>query len=143
MPMFLLFFKDIDMKKRLFVALLVVLAMFSIVLSGCGKKGVPAGPVDTNKPMAEVKAEAELMTVDQLHEMAVKYRAAINANNADLEATMQKIRESSKGGSLSEDFMKVKDDINALTTSLGLLQERSNVYYNKLVELKADVSGLE
>ncbi|MCK5565907.1 MAG: hypothetical protein KAJ07_11730 [Planctomycetes bacterium] len=130
------------MKKRLFVALLV-LTMFSIVLSGCGKKGVPAGPVDTNKPVAEVTAEAELMTVDQLREMATKYFAAIKAKSAELEAIMQKLVESSKAGSPSQDFMKVKDDINVLTTSLALLQERSKVYYDKLVELKADVSGME
>ncbi len=131
------------MKKRTFVALLVVLAMFSIVLSGCGKKGVPAGPVDTNKPMAEVKAEAELMTVDQLREMAGKYLAAVKAKNADIEAIMQKLRDSSKAGSPHEDLMKVKADIGVIIDSLKLLQERFDVYYNKLVELKADVSGLE
>lgn len=128
------------MKRRMLFASLVILV---ILLSGCGKKGVPAGPVDESRPISEIKAEAELMTVPQLREMADKYLAAIKAKNPELDAMMQKLRDSSTSGSLSKDFMQIKGDIDVITGSLTALQERFEVYYSKLVELKADVSGLE
>ena len=103
------------MKKRIIFASLVVLAM---VLSGCGKKGVPAGAADENRPVAEVKAEADLMTVDQLKEMATKYLAAIEGKNAELNAMMTKLSDSSKAGSISKDFMQIKTDITTITGSL-------------------------
>lgn len=131
------------MTKRIILTSFVVLTVFAMLLSGCGKKGVPAGPVDENRPMAEVTAEAGLMNVDQLREMATKYLAAIQGKSAEVDVMMQKLRESSTGGSLTTDFTKIKDDITAITTSLASLQERFAVYYNKLIELKVDVSSLE
>lgn len=128
------------MKRRVIFALLVV---FAIVLSGCAKKGVPAGPVDEKRPVAEVKAEAELMNVGQLREMADKYLAAIKVKNTEIDGVMQKLRDSSTAGSMSKDFAQIKDDITSITDSLTALQERFEVYYGKLVDLKADVSGLD
>jgi predicted small lipoprotein YifL len=132
-----------NMKKRIILTSFVVLTVFAMVLSGCGKKGVPAGPVDENKPMAEVTAEAELMNVGQLREMATKYLAAIQGKSAEVDTMMQKLRDSSTAGSLTTDFTLIQTDIKAITTSLSSLQERFKVYYDKLVELKADVSSLE
>jgi len=50
-----------------------LLALCSLALLGCSKK------VDENKPLPEVRTEADQMSVDQLRQMAMKYKDAILA----------------------------------------------------------------
>ena len=44
---------------------------------------------------------------------------------------------------LGEEAKSLKADLEELNSSLKALKERFDVYYNKLVELKADVSSLK
>jgi len=128
------------------VVLFVMLAAI-IALSGCGKKsgsiGGKSASVDENKPISEVKAEADKMSVDQLREMAMKYRDAIKEKNAQADKVMAKLREAGAGAAMTEEFDKIKDEIAALSKSLGALKQRFGVYYDKLTLAKADVSDLK
>jgi hypothetical protein len=127
------------MKNSKSVVLFVVLAAI-IMLSGCGKKG---GSVDEGKPISEIKAEADKMNVDQLREMAIKYRDAIKDKSVQVDKVMVKLREAGAGAAMTDEFKEIKNEIAALTKSMGALKQRYGVYYDKLVLSKADVSGLK
>jgi len=127
------------MKISRSVVLFAVLAAI-VVLPGCGKKG---GSVDENKPISEIKAEADKMNVDQLREMATKYLDAIKDNKAQADKVMARLREAGAESAMTDEFAKIKDEITALVKSKKALQQRFGVYYDKLTLLKADVSDLK
>jgi uncharacterized lipoprotein YehR (DUF1307 family) len=129
------------MKISKSVVLFVVLVAI-IVLSGCGKKGGSVS-VDESKPISEIKAEADKMTVDQLREMAIKYRDAIKDKNVKVDKVMLKLRDAGAGAAMTDEFKGIKEEISALTKSMGALKQRFGVYYDKLVLSKADVSDLK
>ena len=127
------------MKISKSVVLFVMLAAI-ITLPGCGKKG---GSLDENKPISEIKAEADKMNVDQLREMAIKYRDAIKDNKAQADKVMAKLREAGAGSAMTDEFAKIKDEITALVKSKKALMQRFGVYHDKLVLSRADVSDLK
>jgi len=118
------------------VALLLACTVLFFV--GCGSKS----DVDETKPLSEVKAEAETMTVEQLKEVAMKYKKAIEAKQPEINKLMEQLKAVPLTEALGEEAKALKADIEELNSSLKSLRERFNIYYNKLVELKADVSGL-
>lgn len=134
------------MKISKSVVLFVVLAAI-VALSGCGKKdgsiGGKSASVDENKPISEIKAEADKMSVDQLREMAIKYRDAVKDKNVQIDKVMAKLRDAGAGAAMTEEFSGIKEEIAALTTSVKALKQRFGVYYDKLMLSKADVSDLK
>jgi len=121
------------MRKTVISLTLVLSALF---LFGCGKKA------DEKKPISEVKAEAEKMSVADLKAMAMKYKNAIEAKKADIEKLTAKLKEIPVTQMLGEDAKKLKADIDNLTKSLSALKERFQVYYDQLKAKGGDVSGL-
>ncbi|MHB9071436.1 MAG: hypothetical protein ACYC54_13850 [Sedimentisphaerales bacterium] len=123
--------------KRIGIGLFVCAAVFIAVgLAGC------AGKVDESKPIADVQADAQKMDVAQLTAMATKYKDAITAKNADVDKVMAKIKEIPLADAMGKEAGALKQDVDALATSIKALKERFDVYYGKLVEKGADVSGL-
>ena len=61
------------------ITIYCLLVLFVFALAGCGKKA------DESKPISEVKAEAETMSVEKLKAMAQSYKTAITAKQADFE----------------------------------------------------------
>ena len=118
---------------------MMLTALLMLTVAGCGSK---SGDVDTEKPVSEVKAEANTMTVDQLKATAIKYRDAIKAKEPEIQKLMDQIKEIPLTEALGEEAKKLKADLEELKTSLDTLKEHFQVYYDKLVELKADVTGL-
>ena len=107
-----------------------------LMLVGCGSKA------DENKPMSEVKAEAETMSVEKLKATALAYKQAIEAKKPELEKITAKLKEIPLAEALGQEANSLKSDIEELNKSIGALKERFGVYYGKLKELKADVSDL-
>ncbi len=120
------------MKK---IVLMLVLSMLFLV--GCGKKA------DENKPISEVQAEAQKMSVDDLKAMAMKYKDAIEAKKADIDKITAKLKEIPVTEMLGENAKKLKADIDNLTKSLSALKERFQIYYDQLKAKGSDVSGLQ
>jgi outer membrane murein-binding lipoprotein Lpp len=114
-----------------------LLALCSLVLLGCGSKA------DENKPVSEVKAEAEKMDTSQLRAMAEEYKNAIVAKKADVEKLAAKLKEIPVTEMLGEEAKGLKTDIDNLSKSVSALKERFEVYYNKLKEKGGDTSDLE
>ena len=120
-------------RKVTFYGLLVLCAL---TLLGCGKKA------DENKPIAEAKAEAEKMNVEQLRSMAMKYKDAVTAKTDEVKNVADKLKEIPIAKMLGEEAKGLKTDIADLNNSAKALKERFQVYYEKLKEKDGDLSGL-
>jgi len=54
-------------------------------MAGCGKKA------DEDKPIGEVKAEADKMSIDELRDIALKYKDAILAKQSEIDKVVAHI----------------------------------------------------
>ena len=116
---------------------LCLLAGCVLGLSGCGKKA------DETKPISEVKAEAESMSVEKLRSMALTYKDALMAKKGDVEKVMAKFKDVPVAKMMGEEAKGLKTEIDALGKSVSALKARFQVYYDKLKEKGGDLSGLE
>ena len=114
---------------------LIALCLFAIL--GCGKKA------DENKPISEVKAEAEKLDTDGLRAMAMVYQKAIAAKNSEVEKVTAKLKDIPVTEMLGSEAKELKTDIDNLNKSISALKERFEVYYQKLKEQGGDLSGLQ
>lgn len=124
------------MKVKLFLFSVVLSAAAMLLLSGCGSKA------DENKPMSDVKAESETMSVEKLRATAMAYKETIEAKRGELEKITAKLGEIPLAEVLGQEAKSLKSDFEKLNESVGALTERFGVYHGKLKELKADVSDL-
>lgn len=113
------------------------LVMCSLAVLGCSQKA------DEEKPMSEVKAEAEKMNTDELRTVAMKYKEAITAKTGELERINAKLKEIPVTEMLGEQAKGLKADIEDLNKSISALKERFDVYYLKLKEQGGDTAGLQ
>ena len=123
------------MKTRLLLSV-AVSAILVLILAGCGTKA------DENKPMSDVKAEAETMSIEKLKATAMAYKKAIEAKKPEIEKITATLKEIPLTEALGEEAKSLKSDIDSLNKSVQSLKERFDIYYGKLKELKADVSDL-
>lgn len=114
-----------------------LLALCSIAILGCGKKA------DENKPISEVKTEAEKMDTNKLRTMAMTYQKAIGAKQGELEKLAARLKEIPAAELLGNEAKELKTDIENLNKSVSALTERFNIYYEKLKEKGGDLSGLQ
>jgi len=119
------------------IILYSLLVMGLSALFGCGKKA------DENKPIAEVKAEAEQMNTKELRAMALAYKEVIMTKQKDVGKLAASLKEIPVTEMLDEKAKKLKADSNSLNKSISALTERFRIYYNKLKEKGGDVSGLK
>jgi hypothetical protein len=115
-----------------------LLVLWAFTMVGCGSK-----KADENKPMSEVKTEAEKMDAGQLRNMAVTYKEAIVAKTAEVEKITAKLKEIPVTELLGEQAKQLKANIDSVTKSIDALKARFDVYYAKLKEKSGDLSGLE
>jgi len=139
-------------EKRDVLSYLMIL--FLSITLGCSKKGDEGTPartagagtgaasVDTEKPIAEVQAQAETMTVDSLKATAIKYKEAILAKQGEIEKLAAKIKEIPITDALGQEAKALKTDLQSVETSLKALKDRFQVYYDTLKKKGGDVSGL-
>jgi DNA-binding transcriptional regulator GbsR (MarR family) len=114
---------------------LIALCLFAIL--GCGKKA------DENKPVSEVKAEAEKMDTAGLRDMAMVYQKAIAAKNSEVEKLATKLKDIPATELLGNEAKELKADIENINQSISALTERFDVYYQKLKDKGGDLSGLQ
>ena len=114
---------------------LIALCLFAIL--GCGKKA------DENKPISEVKAEAEKMDTDGLRAMAMVYQKAIAAKNSEVEKLSAKLKDIPVTEMMGNEAKELKADIDNLNKSISALKERFEVYYQNLKDKGGDLSGLQ
>ena len=113
-------------------ALWSLLVLVSLAVLGCGKK-------DEDKPVSEVKTEAEQMNKDELRAEAMKCKEAITAQKGELEKIMAKLKVLPVTEIKDKDAKKLED----LNKSISVLKEHFNVYYQELRKKGGDTSGLQ
>ena len=113
------------------------LVLCSLVLLGCGKKA------DESKPISDVKAEAEQMDVGELRAMAMKYKDAIVAKGPEIKKLADQLKEIPVAKMMGEDAKELQAEMKALSESVSALNERFQVYYDKLKEKGGDLSDLQ
>jgi endonuclease I len=101
-----------------------------------------AAAVDTEKPVSEVQAQAQTMSVDSLRATALKYKDVIVAKQAELQKLTAKIKEIPIADALSQETKTLKTDLQNLQTSVSALKERFGVYYDTLKKKGGDLSNL-
>ena len=114
-----------------------LLVVCFLALVGCGKKA------DESKPLNEVKAEAEKMSVEKLRSMALAYKDAIMVKKGEVEKVAGKLKDIPVAKMLGDEARELKTEIEALNKSVSALKERFQVYYGKLKEKGGNLSGLE
>lgn len=125
------------MKALIKTGLCIIFAGCLLGLAGCSKKA------DENKPVSEVKAEAEKMNVEQLKTKAMEYKDAIVAKKAEVEKVAAKLKEIPIAEQMGTEAKALQEDIANLNKSVTALTERFQIYYNKLKEMGGDLAGLE
>jgi ABC-type transporter Mla subunit MlaD len=111
--------------------------------TGTSKPAVSTGGVDENKPIADIKAEIEKMDQQQIKDIAMKYKKAIEAKTGDISKLAEKIKQIPLTEALGAEAGKLKTDLESITQSVASLNERLNVYVAKLKEMKVDTKELE
>jgi uncharacterized coiled-coil DUF342 family protein len=119
------------------ITICALLVMCQLLLCGCGSKA------DENKPIADVKAEAEKMDTGKLRTIAETYKNAIAAKKGDLEKVTAKLKDIPATELLGQEAKNLKAEFDNLNKSISALKERFEVYYQKLKEKGGDLSGLQ
>jgi outer membrane murein-binding lipoprotein Lpp len=125
------------MKSNKVLMLWTLLVVFCLLPAGCGKKA------DENKPMSEVKAEAEKMNVQQLRETAIAYQEAVKSKTSEVDKIEAKIKELAPADLLGSKASELKAKIDAFNKSKSALIERFQVYYDELKKKGGDLTGLQ
>jgi len=138
--------------RRDVVSCLLAFSLF--IAAGCSKKadeGTPpstteaqtqAVSVDIEKPIPEVQAEAQTMSVDSLKATALKYKEAVLAKQGEIEKLLARIKEIPITEALGQEAKTLKTDLQSLEASVKAMKDRFQVYYNTLKDKGGDVSGL-
>lgn len=121
------------LRNMIFCCLLLSLVAFV----GCGKKA------DENKPLGEVKAEAETMSVEKVRSMALAYKDAIVAKKEEVEKVSVKLKDIPITKMMGDEAKGLQAEIKTLSESGKALKERFEIYYDKLKEKGGDLSGLK
>ena len=119
------------------IVLCFVILVCSVAVVGCGKKA------DENKPISEVKTEAETMNVDQLRSIAMTYKEAILAKKGEMKKVAVQLKDLPVTKMLSDEAKSFKTEIANLNKSVSALNERFKIYLEKLKEKDGDLTGLK
>lgn len=133
------------MKGTRNIVLWGLLVLYSLGIMGCGKKtdvgtGVKA---DENKPVSEVKAEAEKMSTEDLRAAAMVYKKAIEAKTAEVDKLAKELMKVMLADKSSDEMKTLQAQTGKLNQSVAALTERFQIYYEKLKEKGGDLSGFE
>jgi hypothetical protein len=123
--------------KAVGIGVFCLLSLCLLAAHGCGKKA------DEARPISEVKAEADKMSVPDLQAWAKTYRDAIVAKKAEVEKVAARVKEIPLAEMLGEEAKNLKAELEDLQNSVAALTERFQVYYDKLKEKGGNTSGLD
>ena len=112
------------MRKNLAVLMLVVFSV--MIVFGC------SGSVDENKPLSEVKADAQSMSAKQLQSMIDKYKVAIDKKMGEVQVVKDKLKEIPLTQILGEEAKLLKKEVGEVKDSLKSLQDRMKLYLKEL-----------
>ena len=128
---------DAKMRKAI---LTTILLMCVILLQSCGKNG--SQKVDENKPIAEIKAEAVKMDVEQLRSIAMKYKDALMAKQDEVTKLTDSLAKIPLTEKLGKEAQALTGDIDNLMKSVSALRERFQIYYDQIKQKGGELKDL-
>lgn len=123
------------MKKWMSVFFCGVLAIAFV--SGCAKKA------DTNKPVEQIKAEVEKMSVSDLESNAKAYANEIIAKKSEIEKVADKVKSLSPTELFGDKAKSLKDQMSQIGNDVSALTERYQIYAQKFQQAGGDVSKIK
>jgi ABC-type transporter Mla subunit MlaD len=129
------------MKRTMLIVSLLVAG--SLALTGCGKSDSASQEVDETRPIAQVKADAAQMDVQQLRSVAMKYKEALTAKNVEIKKLVDSLAKVPLTEKLGEEAQAITADIENLKKSANALMERFQVYYDAVKAKGGELKGLE
>ena len=121
---------------KIFTTLLIALLSLT-TLYGCGKKA------DTQKPIEQVRAEAEKMSVSDLQSAAKAYADEIASKKTEAEKIQSQLKGLSVQDMLGEKGKSIKDQASALGQQVSALTERYQVYAQKYQSAGGDMAKIQ
>lgn len=118
-------------------SVLAVLLTLVLCAYGCGKK------TDLNKPIEQVKAEAQTMSAAELEKTAQAYVREINRKKAELGKVTEELKKLSPKDLLSEKSKSIKERASRIGSEAGELTGRYDVYARKFAEKGGDLSRIK
>ena len=109
----------------------------AIVLTGCSKKA------DTNKPIEQVEAEAQKMTLNDLQSTAQAYAKEITAKKSDAQKVTDQIKTISPTELFGEKAKSLKSEMEKVGAEVNALSQRYEIYLKKYQELGGDLSKVQ
>jgi hypothetical protein len=94
-------------------------------------------------PITDVRAAIAKMGVDQLKAKALEYKNVIHEKQVELTNIVLKVKDIPVAELAFGEGKALMDKNAALSKMIPALQERYQLYYDKIVELGGDVSGLK
>src|SRR4030042_429828 len=101
------------MKTKMTTFLWGLLGVCLLVIIGCGKKA------DENKPISEVKAEAEKMSTADLRTTAMSYKGAVEAKGKEVEKLAAKLKEIPVAEMLGKEAKALKTEMKNISKSVS------------------------
>lgn len=127
--------------RRICLLLLLVAGLFAA--TGCGKNSDGAVVVDESKPLSEVKAEADKMSLQGVRAAALAYKDAVVAKRAEAEKLKAGFREVPLDEMFGEEAKRLQAEIESADKSIAALTERFQLYCDRLREKGGDLSDLK
>jgi len=112
------------MNKMIILPVVILLSVF--IAAGCGSG------VSEDKPVDEIKQEAQGMDMSQLENIVAKYKQAIEAKKPELQKLQTKLRSIPVTELMGEEAAAIKDDIQKISTSITSLTARMKAYADEL-----------
>ena len=123
-----------DIMKTVLTCLVFAVSLFCF--TGCAKK------VDENKPLDQVRAEAEKMDVKELRATAMAYKKAIEEKAGQIKQETEKLKQIPVGEITGEKAREIEARIAELTKSEAVLSAQFAIYVATLKEKGGDTTGL-
>jgi len=116
--------------------LFVILALM-IALTGCAKKA------DTRKPVDQIKAEVQTMSVKDLEAFAKAYAGEIASQKTEVEKIGDQIKALTVSDLMGDKAKDIKDKLSAISGEVEALTVRYQVYADKFREKGGDAAKIQ
>ncbi|MFH1837167.1 MAG: hypothetical protein ABH862_03535 [Candidatus Omnitrophota bacterium] len=103
-------------------SLILVIAIAAFMAAGCGSG------VSEDKPIADVKKEAQQMNAGQLEGIIAKYKKAIEAKKAELQKLQKQLKAIPAAQMMGEKAVAIRKDMENAARSIKALTERIRAY---------------
>ena len=122
------------MKK---LSMWMLAGVLALGLAACAKKA------DTNKPVEEIKAEVQTMSLKDVESNAKAYAHEISAKQSEVEKVSQQVKSLSATEIFSEKAKGLKEQISKIGNEVSALTERYQIYAQKYQELGGDIANIK